>query len=78
MYVIQIVVIIIQNYYYFNVFWGKKNMKRHNNICLFMFMLYNKIKIEIDINNNKLLKTIWEHMREINGVGGGIYLFILP
>ncbi len=36
-----------------------------------MCILYNKIKFEIDINNNKLLKTIWEHMREIKGVGGG-------
>jgi hypothetical protein len=28
-------------------------------------MLKNKIKIEIDINNDELLKTILEHMREI-------------
>jgi len=29
-------------------------------------MLYNKIKIEIDINNDELFKTIWDiHMREI-------------
>jgi hypothetical protein len=40
-------------------------MERHNNMCLFMSMLYNKIKFEIDINNDELLKTIWEHMREI-------------
>jgi len=30
-----------------------------------MFILYNKIKIEIDINNDELLETICEHMREI-------------
>jgi hypothetical protein len=30
-----------------------------------MFNLYNKIKIEIDINNDELLETICEHMREI-------------
>jgi hypothetical protein len=29
-----------------------------------MFILYNKINIEIDINN-ELLETICEHMREI-------------
>jgi hypothetical protein len=38
-------------------------------------MLYNKIKIKIDINKDELLKTIWEHMREIKGGGGkGILL----
>jgi hypothetical protein len=30
-----------------------------------MSMLYNKIRFEIDVNN-KLLKTICEHMREAN------------
>ncbi len=30
-----------------------------------MFILYNKIKFEIDINNDELLETICEHMREI-------------
>jgi len=44
-------------------------MERHNNMCLFMSMLYNKIKFEIDINNDELLKTIWEHMREIKRGG---------
>ncbi len=47
-------------------------MKRRNNMCLFMSMLKNKIKIEIDINNDELLKTIWEHMREIKR-GEGTY-----
>jgi hypothetical protein len=46
-------------------------MERHNNMCLFMSMLKNKIKIEIDINNDELLKTIWEHAREINRGEGG-------
>jgi len=36
-----------------------------------MFILYNKIKIEIDINNDELLETKCEHMREIKrGVRG--------
>ncbi len=35
-----------------------------------MSMLFNKIKFEIDINNDELLKIILEHTREIK-VGGG-------
>jgi hypothetical protein len=35
-------------------------------------MLYNKIKIEIDINNNELLETIYENWknkrREVEGL----------
>jgi hypothetical protein len=34
------------------------DMKKH----IIMSILYNKIKIEIDINNDELLKTIWEPM----------------
>jgi hypothetical protein len=35
-------------------------------------MLYNKNNIEIDINNDELLETIWEHMKEIKrGEGKG-------
>jgi hypothetical protein len=30
-------------------------------------MLYNKIKFKIDNNEDELLKTIWEHIREIKG-----------
>jgi hypothetical protein len=30
-----------------------------------MSMLYNKIRFEIDMNNNELLKTICEHMKEV-------------
>ncbi len=47
-------------------------------MCLFMFVLYNKIKIEIDINNDELLDlTIWEHMKEIKKKGrGGIIKLI--
>ncbi len=49
-----------------------------------MSMLYNKIKIENNKNNDDLLKTKWEHMRKIKrrererereregGGGGGI------
>jgi hypothetical protein len=33
-------------------------------------MLYSKIKIEIDINYDELLETIWEHVREIKMEGG--------
>jgi hypothetical protein len=34
-------------------------------MSLFMPMLYSKIKIEIDINNDELLEFIWKHMREM-------------
>jgi len=43
-------------------------------MCLFMSMLYSKIKIEIDTNNDELLETIWEHMKEIKRVGGRVLL----
>jgi len=33
-----------------------------------MFILYNKIKIDIDINNDELFETICEHRREIKRV----------
>ncbi len=36
-----------------------------------MCMLYSRIKFEISINNDELLKTIWEHMTEIKRRGGG-------
>jgi hypothetical protein len=29
-------------------------------------MLYSKIKIEIDTNNDELLETIWEHLKGRN------------
>jgi hypothetical protein len=35
--------------------------------CPLMSMLYNKIKI--DINNDELLKTIWEYMLGIKKLG---------
>jgi hypothetical protein len=32
-------------------------------MCLFMpNVLYSKIKIEIDTNNDELLETVWEHI----------------
>jgi hypothetical protein len=34
-------------------------------IAPIMSMLYSKIKIEIDTNNDELLETIWEHIRTI-------------
>jgi hypothetical protein len=34
-------------------------------------MLCNKIEFEIDINNDELLKTIWEDTREIKPRGRG-------
>ncbi len=36
-----------------------------------MSMLYSKIKIEIDINNDELLEIIWKHMREMKRGRGG-------
>jgi hypothetical protein len=42
-------------------------------VCLLVSMLYSKIKFEIDINNDKLLKIIWKHMREIKRGRGGYY-----
>jgi hypothetical protein len=32
-----------------------------------MSMLYNKIKFEINTNNDELLKTIWVNMQKIKG-----------
>jgi hypothetical protein len=41
-------------------------------LCLFMSMLCSKIEFEIDINNDELLKTIWEEdTREIKPRGRG-------
>jgi hypothetical protein len=38
-------------------------------------MLYSKIKIEIDINNDELLEFIWKDTREMKrGRGEGIIL----
>ncbi len=64
-YGLQVVHIYINNpkYYYFNSL--KKNMKWHNNMCLLMSVLYNNIKIDINTNNDQLLETIWEHMKEV-------------
>lgn len=36
-----------------------------------MSMLYSIIKIKIDISNDELLETIWEHMNEIKRGGVG-------
>jgi hypothetical protein len=44
-------------------------MKRH----IYMSISYKKIKIKIDINNDELLETIWEHMKEIKRGKGRIY-----
>ncbi len=41
------------------------DMKRCMLMCFFMSMLCSKIKFEIDINNDELLRTILEHTREI-------------
>jgi hypothetical protein len=38
-------------------------MKRQ--MCMFMSMLYSKIKFEIDTNIDELLTTIQKHMREV-------------
>jgi hypothetical protein len=43
-------------------------------MCLFMSnVLYNKIKIEIDTNNDELLETIWEHIINIRKIKWGRY-----
>jgi hypothetical protein len=34
-------------------------------MCPFMLMIYINFKFEIDINNDDLLGTVWEHMKEI-------------
>jgi hypothetical protein len=34
-------------------------------------MLYSIIEIKIDISNDELLETIWEHMNEIKRGGEG-------
>jgi hypothetical protein len=49
-----------------NNFISKLNYLAHSfllptNMCYFMFI---QIKFDIDINNDELLKTIWEHKRE--------------
>jgi len=45
--------------YYLNIYF----LNNTKYICLFQFMLYSKIKFEIHINNDELLKIILEHMR---------------
>ncbi len=67
---------IIQNNYYFNKFF-QKNENVEEDVPL-ISMLHNKIKLEIDINNDELLEIIWEHMRELErgeqrGSGEEIY-----
>jgi len=37
-------------------------------------MLYSKIKIEIDTNNDELLETIWEYIINIREIKWGRYL----
>jgi hypothetical protein len=39
-------------------------------------MLYINFKFEIDINNDDLLETVWEHMREIKRGRGREYYCI--
>jgi hypothetical protein len=64
-------------------FSEEKHEKAHVNVPLFMSMLYSKIKIEIDTNNDELLETIWEYMKEVKegegegggGGGGGFFKF---
>jgi acyl-ACP thioesterase len=48
------------------------DMKKHINTFFYISMLYNKIKVEININNDELLETIWEHMKEIKRGGDWI------
>jgi hypothetical protein len=64
----------IYMYIYINIIQHifKNNMRKHMLMCLFMSMLYSKIKFEIDINNDELLKIIWKHMKEIKRRKGDI------
>jgi hypothetical protein len=64
---IIICTIILRN----NNFISKLNYLAHSfllptNMCYFMFMIFIliQIKFDIEINNDELLKTIWEHKRE--------------
>jgi hypothetical protein len=48
-------------------------------MCLFMYLfmsnvLYSKIEIEIDTNNDELLETIWEHIINIREIKSRRYL----
>jgi hypothetical protein len=40
------------------------DMKTKINMCFFMSMIFILIKIDIDINNDELFETTWEHKRE--------------
>jgi hypothetical protein len=57
----------------------QKNEKTHVPFLwtTLLLLLYNKIEFEIDTNNDELLETIWEHMREKKGKGGIIKLINL-
>lgn len=44
-----------------------------------MSMIYGKIKIEFDKNNDELWETVWEHMKKIKrGKGRGIITLKKP
>ncbi len=52
-----------------NNFISKLNYLAHSlllptNMCYFMIFIFIQIKFDIDINNDELLKTIWEHKKE--------------
>ncbi len=42
------------------------NMKMQNNMCIFMSIIFIliQIKFDIDINNDELLQTMWEHKKK--------------
>jgi hypothetical protein len=44
----------------------KMNMKMQNNMCIFMSIIFIliQIKFDIDINNDELLQTMWEHKKK--------------
>jgi hypothetical protein len=43
-------------------------VKMQNNMCIFMSMIFIliQIKFDIDINNDELLQTMWEHKKKKN------------
>jgi hypothetical protein len=41
-------------------------MKKQINMCIFMSMIFMKIKFDIHINNDELFIIIWEHYKKEN------------
>ncbi len=51
--------------FHFSSLPTKMEVKKYKiNMCFFMFIIFILIQFHIDINNDELLETIWEHNRE--------------